>query len=101
MTHVRVMLERSGGFGGLSIEPRTLDSAAMTTESARELAELVEAAEGAADRVSPGRDVRDATRYDLTILREGRVLKLSFDDATMPPEVRPLVQRVAAEGTET
>jgi hypothetical protein len=99
MSHIRVRLERSGGFGGLLPPPRTLDSADLTPEAGEELAELVEAAARAQPAsAEPERRVPDAMQYELAILREGRALHLSFDDATMPPEVRPLIARIEKEG---
>jgi hypothetical protein len=97
MSHIRVKLERSGGFAGLLPPPRTLDSADLTPEAGQELAELVEAA-ARAQPASAERKVPDATQYELTILRGGQALQLSFDDATMPPEVRPLIARIEKEG---
>jgi len=97
MAGIRVKLERSGGFGGLLPPPRTLDTAQLTEEAAREVAALVETAERA-EPVAPERKAPDATHYELTILREGRVRRLSFDDTTLPPEIRPLIARIESEG---
>jgi hypothetical protein len=102
MTDFRLELEveRSGGFGGLRLAPRTLDAADLSPQAARELAELVAAAERAPQRTSPSRSLPDATHYDITIRRGGQVRRLSFDDATAPPEVRRLLERIESEGLE-
>ena len=99
MNDVRIEVERSGGFGGLSLPAMTLDSADLAPQAARELVELVDAAEHASAAAKDAASkVRDATRYDVTIRRCGRVRRLSFDDATVPSEVRPLLERLLSQG---
>jgi hypothetical protein len=94
---IRIELQRSGGFGGLSLR-HALDTADLGADAQRDIAALVEAAAQAPRPAATPPAVRDAMRYDLTISQGGRVQLLSFSDVTMPPEVRPLVQRVIAEG---
>ncbi len=93
MERIRVELERSGGFGGLFLRS-VLDSAELPEDEAREFAGLVDALEGAGSSQEPPRRVPDSTHYDLTIVRGGRVHRLSFDDTTVPPEARPLLERL-------
>ena len=97
MAGIRIELQRSGGFGGLSVR-HALDTAELGADAQREVATLVEAAADAPRPAATPPAVRDAMRYDLTIRQGGRVQKLSFNDVTMPAQVRPLVQRVITEG---
>jgi hypothetical protein len=77
-----------------------LDTADLPPQAARELVELVDAAERSASSAPAGarRGVPDAMRYDLTIMREGRVRRLSFDDTTVPPDAGPLLERLLSQG---
>jgi len=93
MEHIRVELERSGGFAGLTLRT-VLDTAELSAEEGRELARLVDALEGARLKQGPPPRVPDSTRYDLTVARSGRVRRLSFEDSTAPPEARPLLDRL-------
>lgn len=92
-----MQLERSGGFAGL-LQQWVLDTADLPPEAGRELERLVEAAEGAPKPGPPDPRLRDAFQYDLTIQRDGQTRRLSFGDTTVPPEVRPLLERIQAEG---
>jgi hypothetical protein len=100
MSDIRLELQRSGGFAGLIRPPKTLETAGLPPEMAREIEELVEKAETTPPRTAPQRSIPDATQYDLTIQRGGQVRRLSYNDATIPPEVRELVKRIEAEGRD-
>jgi emfourin len=97
VAHIRLELEQSGGFGGLSTRS-ALDTADLPPEAAAEIEKLVDAAERAPVPAPPPRPVPDAGHYELTIVRDGRTRRLSFDDPTVPSEVRSLLARVASEG---
>lgn len=93
MGRIRIEVRRSGGFGGISLPPVTLDTSTLPESEALEVAGLVEAAEQAKP-VEPERRARDLTTYDLAIDDDGRTWHATLDDVTMPPEVRALVERV-------
>jgi hypothetical protein len=99
MVDIRMELETSGGFGGLSMPTMMLHTSDFTSQYADDLARMVEAAESAPLREAPQRDIPDATRYELTIRMGGAVRRVSFSDVTATPELRRLVQRIQADGT--
>jgi len=96
---IRVELEWSGGFTGICLRS-VLDTAELSAEEGEELASLVNALEGARPRQGPPSRMPDSTRYDLTVVRGGQVRRLSFEDTTVPPEARPLLERLIRHRVE-
>jgi hypothetical protein len=99
MERIRVELEWSGGFGGISLHS-VLDTSELSAKEGREFASLVDALEGAHTLQGPPARMPDSTHYDLTVVRGGLVRRLSFDDMTVPPEARPLLERLIRHRVE-
>jgi hypothetical protein len=93
--HIRVNVERSGGFAGTVIR-RSVDTESLPADEARQLAELVaeldvDAVRGAAGS-SPS--VRDAFEYDVQIVRGTEQIHLHAQDPNVPPQLRSLIKFV-------
>ena len=99
MAHLRLDLEQTGGFGGLTLR-RKLDTADLAPDAAAEVEQLVDAAERAPAPDPPPRPSPDAAHSELTIERGGTGRRLSFDDPAVAPEVRALIARIHAHGTQ-
>ena len=93
MDRIRVELDRTGGFAGLTLH-KALDTGDLSDEEGRELAGLVDAAVRATPVPPPPQPVPDSMHYDLRITRNDDVFRLNFDDTTVPPDVRPLLERL-------
>jgi len=87
--HVRIELERSGGFTGLR-RCASMDTSTLTPDEATRLREAI-------DRV----DLRGLTnstvdsalpRLDLVVVRGDQRLHASLDERAVPAELRPLLQ---------
>ena len=92
---IRVDVERTGGFGGLTTR-RSADTDSLPEEQARELAALVDALDLAAlrDAPAPARAVPDAFSYDVTVTRGGSQVRLRAQDPDVPAQLRPLIRFV-------
>src|SRR3954462_8949692 len=93
---VRVEVQQTGGFGGLSLHD-AVDSEQLTPDAAAELERLADALERAAASAPPPRSVPDAAHYDVRIARDRGTQQLRFSDVTAPPELRALLAHVASE----
>ncbi len=102
---MRIQLRRTGGFAGVSMECRVATEE-LTLPERQELEGLLEAAQpdGLRSDVS-GSDgcasdrrtgARDLLRYELSIDRDDHPIELSFDDATLPESLLPLIDWLAA-----
>ncbi len=92
---IRVDVERTGGFGGLTTR-RSADTQSLPPDDARQLAEMVhgldlDTLEKAA---SPARTVPDAFAYDILISTPARSTRLQVRDPDVPAELRPLIRFV-------
>jgi len=88
---VRIKFVQSGGFGGL-LKGCEVDAAVLGETERAGLQVLLD--EGARRERSPGS--RDLTTYDITVETGDQTLTLSFDDLTMPPLARSLLQALVA-----
>lgn len=88
-----MQLHRTGGFGGIELRSR-LDTDELPEPDARWLDAVVAALPPKAPPARPGGGMPDAMRYELTIQRDGDRRTLVYTDVDMPPQVRPLVQRL-------
>ena len=95
MAHLRLELEQTGGFGGVTLH-HTLDTAGLAPEAAAEVERLVDAAERAPAPEPPPRPLPDAAHYELTIDRDGATRRLSYEDPAVAPEVHALIARIRA-----
>ena len=94
-SRIRVDIERTGGFGGLTTRG-SADTDALAEDERRRLTELVDAVDVealAAAPPSPG-SVPDAFRYDVLIERDGRQVRLHAQDPQVPAQLRPLIRFV-------
>ncbi|HYN97493.1 MAG TPA: protealysin inhibitor emfourin [Pilimelia sp.] len=93
--HTRVLLRRTGGFGGIELHSQ-LDTDDLPEAEARWLDAAVTALPADAPPATDGAGVPDAMSYELTVQRGGKVRAFQYTDVTMPAAVRPLVQRLIA-----
>lgn len=89
--HIRVELERSGGFTGLR-RCAAMDSDELPAEDARELRRLVDVLDlHALQRV---RSDHRLPTLDLTIVRGSERVQVTLDESTVPAQLRPLIQQL-------
>lgn len=93
---MHVEFERSGGFAGLRLRA-TVDTESLPAEEARELEEMVEAADlfnlpPAIATPTPG---ADRFNYKLTVTDEGRQHAVEVSEPSVPTKLQPLLQRLA------
>jgi hypothetical protein len=86
---VRIVFRQSGGFLGA---PRECDTANLDDATARQAARLLEQAGVHGSREQTAPNARDATRYELTIIKDGTSTRVVTDDATVSPELLPLIE---------
>lgn len=89
---------QSGGFAGL-IRGVRLDADTLAAPERVELERLVAGCGVERSCACVAEPARDRTRYDLAIDLDGRVVRLSCDDASVPPAARPLINFLAARAT--
>jgi hypothetical protein len=102
---LRVELERSGGFGGITTR-RVLDSAQLPPGETRELERLVEdadldALEGERAPAQGDRGMPDSFQYRLSVLRGGRRWDVEISDPDVPASLRALLTHVLAQRSRT
>jgi len=93
---VRVEVTRSGGFAGI-VRRGVVDARDLDPDAARELEQLVAAADLAAPRGNaPPR--ADAFQYDVAIAGEGVVAQAAtFDEPQLDEPLRALIDRVLGQ----
>lgn len=87
--HVRVDLERSGGFTGLR-RCASMDTGSLPESDARQLREIVSGLDLEALAHVRG-DPRLPT-LDLTIVRDAQRVQARLDESRVPAQLRPLIQ---------
>lgn len=94
---MRIEFERSGGVAGL-VQRCSVDTATLPPQQARELERLVAAADlpGLVARPAPPGRGADRFQYDLTIVHGGESHRLRVRDGSVPPQLRPLLDRLLA-----
>ena len=90
MAHLRLDLEQTGGFAGVTLR-HALDTADLSSDAAAEVERLVDAAERAPRPTAPPRPMPDAAHYELTIERDGKTGRLTCDEPAVAPEVHALI----------
>jgi hypothetical protein len=92
---VRVELERSGGFAGVTLRA-SLDTAELPAAEADAVRRLVDRADLDALARRPPAPTRmpDRFQYDLTVTRDDRRQHLSVGEAAVTPELRPLLDHL-------
>ncbi|MFQ4146125.1 protealysin inhibitor emfourin [Chlorogloeopsis sp. ULAP02] len=92
---MRISLERTGGFAGIS-KKTTLDTANLASEEAKQLPLLVEAANFfnlPANMTTP-RNQPDRFQYTLMVEDNGRQHTVRVSEAALPGTLRPLIEWV-------
>ena len=100
---VHIALERSGGFGGLTLKSQ-LDTDHLDRAEADQIRSLVRQADvpslarkSRSTTPAPGRGAgADRFQYDLTVTMGGQRHHLTYGDHTMPPQLTPLVNELVA-----
>jgi hypothetical protein len=90
---IRIELERSGGFAGLSLKA-SVDTSQLPPGEAARIAELVDRVDfdALAARASEATHrAPDRFQYDLVVSQGGRRHELSLGESAVTPELRPLL----------
>jgi len=96
---MKIVLQRSGGYGGIS-ETSDLDTAMMNDSSSAELLRLLHNAEGAAKTYQSQAIGADFLTYEVSISENGeqRAWKVVDDGSPALEPVRQLVDYVSGHG---
>ncbi len=86
---MRILFRQSGGLLGT---PRECDTANLAESAAREAKKLLKRADIHGSLHQTSRAARDAGRYELTIIDGNETKRIITDDATLPPELVPLIE---------
>jgi len=94
---VRVEYIRSGGVAGVTLRG-SVDTSRLPADEARRLTELVDAVDFAALVAHPPAPARvpDRFQYDLVVERGPDRYELALGESQVPPELRPLLDRMTA-----
>lgn len=89
---MRVSLERSGGFAGIS-QTNSVSTGQMPAEEAKKVADLVDAAgffelPSVIRSTEPG---EDRFQYKITVETEHGTHTVQVDEAALPPRLQPLL----------
>jgi emfourin len=87
---MRVRLVQSGGFLGI-VRSCELDTSALGPEGAAELERLVRRSGISASGEHLSESGRDLHVYEITIEDGDRTWTVVFDDASVPPAVKPVI----------
>ena len=87
---MRVRFQQSGGYAGL-IRGCELDTESLPPEEARVLRSLVNKSNIKGSKRYITRDARDLRTYSITIEKDQESNSISFDDMSVPKEVRELL----------
>jgi len=87
---MKLSFRQSGGFGGLILGWEA-DTARLPPAEAEELVRLVRRAALDTVGVRANAQGRDLLNYEIIVEDDDRATKASFDDMTIPANVRPLM----------
>jgi hypothetical protein len=92
---MRIHFDRTGGFAGMRVQA-TIDTDSLTPDDARQITELVAAAQffelpSVIAATAPG---ADQFQYRLTVETEGRKHTVEVGDASAPETVQPLLRKL-------
>ena len=87
---MKVRLVQSGGFLGI-VRSCELDTSALGPDAAAELERLVRGSGIKASGEHLSESGRDLHVYEITIEDEDRTWTVVFDDASLPPAVKPVI----------
>jgi hypothetical protein len=90
---MKIQFERTGGFSPAMRRECTLDSAALPPQKARELHDLVQAADVFAlpGQGEPPKAAADTFQYKLRVEHEGKEHTVQLDQTSIPSKAWPLV----------
>src|SRR5215813_7204092 len=93
---MQIDFERSGGFAGMTIRT-TVNTDTLPADEAKELGQLVSASNFFSLNPQPTRGMgADQFNYKLTIQVEELNHTVEATDSTMPPSLKPLVDKLMA-----
>jgi hypothetical protein len=94
---LRVELERSGGFAGITLRS-AVDTAELPPDQAAELEAFVEAADlpALAARSGPPVAAPDRFQYSITVTKDGTTHRLVIGESQVTSELRPLIERMVS-----
>jgi hypothetical protein len=95
-----IAFERSGGFAGITVRAE-VDTADLPEDEAAEYRALLERLDlsGLARPAAPRAGQPDRYQYDIRVHQGGRTYELSYGEAELPEELRPLVHRLGKRAT--
>lgn len=93
---IRIEVERSGGFGGIT-QKGSLDSAKLGAGESRDLADLLKRVDlGALAKGASGRAGVDRFQYHVTVERAGKRSELVLGETEVPAELKSLLDRLVS-----
>ncbi|MBZ5551090.1 MAG: hypothetical protein LAO21_00105 [Acidobacteriia bacterium] len=92
---MRIRLQRSGGFAGIKLSS-SVDTEELGADQAGRITKMVE---GAAffelpDTLKSARPMPDRFVYRIQVEEGGRVKEVEVDEASLPDQLKPLVQHL-------
>jgi len=90
---MRISLERTGGFAGIT-KKTTVDTAELPANEAKTLPQLVEAADlfRLPERITSPNPQSDRFQYKLTVEDNGKQHTVTVSEAALPGTLRPLIE---------
>ena len=98
MTATRIEFVKSGGIAGLHLPLLSIDSAKLSAQDARKLAQLIEEVRFFDLAESYPAHGADLFVYTITVEQNGKRHSVSYDDA--PAELKPLIDWLAGQQVE-
>jgi hypothetical protein len=92
---MRIRLERSGGFAGVKLSS-SVDTEKLSPDDARQLRKIVEGATffELPNVIKSSRPIPDRFLYRIQIEEGGRTKEVEVDEASLPNQLKPLVERL-------
>lgn len=87
---MKLRFRQTGGFGGL-VMGCDLDTGTLSPPEAQELARLIKQANLERTQTKRSDKARDLQNYEIAVEGEGITTKATFDDMSMPANMKPLL----------
>ena len=87
---MKIRFRQTGGFGGL-VMGCDLDTGTLSPPEAQELARLIKQANLERTQTKRSDKARDLQNYEIAVEGEGITTKATFDDMSMPANMKPLL----------
>ncbi len=99
---LRISIERSGGFAGITMET-TIDEKDLSADEAQKLRRLVEKADffNLSKKIAPRSPRPDRFQYELSLEESGRQHTVTIGEETMPESLKPLVKWLMEKALQT